>query len=271
MYFRMVFELLMYLLFGWVLVEARREGWSAVGEAIGGLLFGLTLEWATIHQLHAYHYGRFLVMVAGEVPLAVGIGWSLIIYTARRYAARTGVPRWAQPLLTSLLALNIDLSMDALAIRLGMWDWGRGLHFQYFGVPWANFWAWFWVVFFFSAVLTWTEAVLSPLVRWLRPMLAFIVGVCGVLATNALIVFIIPWRWHAVVVVLLLLSTLLLVLSLHPRRPRPLPPLVRAVPLTFHTLYLVSGLLSGAIFHPPFLAFISLLMAFLAWWVYEDG
>ena len=31
--------------------------------------------------------------------------------------------------------------MDALAIRLGFWDWGGGLEVGYFGVPYANFWA----------------------------------------------------------------------------------------------------------------------------------
>ena len=235
------------------------------------MLFGLTLEWATIHQLHAYRYGRFLVMVAGEVPLAVGVGWGIIIHAARHYAARTGLPRWARPVLTALLALNIDLSMDTLAIRLGMWDWGQGLHFQYFGVPWANFWVWFWVVFSFSAALTWTEGWHTRFADWLRPGLAFLAGLCGVLVMNVLIVFVIPWRWHAAVVALLLLGALGLILSLHPRRPRPLPPTVRSVPFTFHLVYLVAGLLSGVIFHPPALFLISLLMALLAWWLYEAG
>ncbi len=269
--YRLCFELLMYLLLGWSLVEARREGWLAVWEVLAGVLFGLTLEWATIHQLHAYRYGRFLVMVAGEVPLAVGVGWGIIIHAARHYTARTGLPRWARPVLTALLALNIDLSMDTLAIRLGMWDWGQGLHFQYFGVPWANFWAWFWVVFSFSAALTWTEGWHTRFADWLRPGLAFLAGLCGVLVMNVLIVFVIPWRWHAAVVALLLLGALGLILSLHPRRPRPLPPTVRSVPFTFHLVYLVAGLLSGVIFHPPALFLISLLMALLAWWLYEAG
>ena len=56
----------------------------------------------------------------------------------------------ARPLLDGLLALNIDLALDAVAIRLGFWDWGQGFSFQYFGVPYANFWAWFWVVTSFS-------------------------------------------------------------------------------------------------------------------------
>src|SRR6266704_834612 len=50
-----------------------------------------------------------------------------------------------------LLALTIDLSMDAIAIRLGFWTWRQAG--PWFGVPLGNFYAWFIVVFGFSLLL----------------------------------------------------------------------------------------------------------------------
>ena len=60
--------------------------------------------------------------------------------------------------------------MDAVAIRLGMWDWGLGFTQQYFGVPYVNFWAWFWVVFSFSLGLRLLGHASSQIVRRWAPL-----------------------------------------------------------------------------------------------------
>src|SRR5437868_2132415 len=87
-----------------------------------GVLYGLTLETLTIFQLHAYQYGHFLIMF-GPVPLAIAVGWGIILYSAMAFADALALPAWAAPALVGLLGLNIDLSMDAIAIRLQMWQW----------------------------------------------------------------------------------------------------------------------------------------------------
>ena len=261
-----VFEVLVYGLLAISLIHARNRGAHAIWQLLAGALFGLALEWATIHQLHAYRYGNFLIMIGGEVPLAIGVAWGVIIYNARLYAETTTLPGWARPILAALLALNIDLSMDAIAIRLGMWDWGQGLDFQYFGVPWANFWAWFWVVFFFSAGLSLFAEHENRVSRWLGPGAALILGLAGVLATNALIVFVIPYRWYEMTIAGVLVIALLLILVLRPRRrPGPLPPPVKWTSLVFHGFFSGAGLLSGAALHPPILLAVSLAMAGAAW------
>jgi uncharacterized membrane protein len=50
----------------------------------------------------------------------------------------------------ALLALLIDLSIDAIAIRRGYWQWTIPLNAGWFGVPADNLSAWMFVVFFFS-------------------------------------------------------------------------------------------------------------------------
>lgn len=241
---------------------------------LAGVLFGLMLELATIQQLQAYRYGRFVLML-GEVPLAIGIGWGVIVYSARRFTDALSAPGWSRALMDALLALNIDLSMDAIAIRLGFWDWGRGLDFQYFGVPYANFWAWMWVVFFFSAGLRVLERMPGVWGRWLAPPGAVAIGVAGVLGTNALIAYHVDGSLHLTVVGALLLLALAVVLLLAQRgrirRNDDSGAPARWVPFGYHLYFLGAGLISGALFNPPALLLVALVMSALAGWLHKPA
>jgi hypothetical protein len=159
--------------------------------------------------------------------------------------------------------------MDALAIRLGMWDWGQGFHFNYFGVPYANFWAWFWVIFFFSSGYRLAGAFRARVVRAASPLIAVAVGLAGVLGTNALIAFAVPFRWHGPLVAATLVSALVVLLAQRVELPSASPPPAWAVPLGFHLYFLAAGLLSGVIFDPPFLLLVSGLMLALALWLHR--
>src|SRR2546426_7476345 len=151
-----VFELLGYACLGLCIWHALHQGALRRVRLIelgAGVLYGLTLETLTILQLHAYQYGRFLIMF-GPVPLAVAVGWSIILYSAMAFADSFALPAWAAPALVGLLGLNIDLAMDAVAIRLHMWSWlGYAGNREWFGVPYANFYAWFIVLCSCSALL----------------------------------------------------------------------------------------------------------------------
>lgn len=264
------FDLLMLILLAICAVHAWRVGGAArVWELTAGVIFGLMLEWATIQQLHAYTYGRFPLMIADEVPIAIGIGWGVIIYSARLFTQATSLPVWLHPVLNGLLALNIDLSMDAVAIRLGFWDWGRGLEYGYFGVPYPNFWAWFWVVFSFTLGLQLLSRHDTWIGRWLGPLAAILVGVVGVLATNYIITEVVPSDITVGVIIITLALALRFVQAQRPRlHLRPEPALVLWVPLGFHLYFLVAGLLIGALTANPVLLIVSLLMFGLALWLH---
>ncbi|MEN8242786.1 MAG: carotenoid biosynthesis protein, partial [Chloroflexota bacterium] len=215
---------------------------------------------ATIQQLQAYSYGTFVLMLS-DVPLAIGFGWGVIMYSANLFSNATNLPEWARPVLDGLLALNIDLAMDAVAIRLEMWDWGMGLHSQFYGVPYANFWAWFWVVVSFSAGVHWLSSRLQGHWRLLAPIGAVLIGLAGVLCTNALIVFIVPRQLYEITIGLTLGSALLLVLWQRPKfTGHPAAPPAFWVPFGFHAYFLAAGLLSGYILDPPILLAVSLMM-----------
>ena len=47
-------------------------------------------------------------------------------------------------------AILLDLALDAVAIRLGLWTWTIRADEGWFGVPWGNFFAWLMVAFWFA-------------------------------------------------------------------------------------------------------------------------
>ena len=271
-------ELLIAILFGLALRHAWRRGPAVVWQLLAGVLFGLLLEWATIQQLHAYAYGQFFLML-GEVPVMVGVAWGTIIYAVRLFSDSSTLVEGLRPILDGLLALNIDMAMDAVAIRLGMWDWGMGMQAEYFGVPYANFWAWFWVVFSFSfglRVLSRSNDRLnrwsSPLSRWVAPPGAILIGMVGVLGSNALISDLLETAWYQTTIAIVLGSALLLMLWLKPRfYMEPVDPLVFWVPFGFHAYFLTAGLISGAILDPPFLLLVSALMMATALYLHRGS
>ncbi len=262
------FELITLGTFALCLVHAWRAGSKAVWQLLAGVVFGLLLELATIRQLHAYQYGKFLLMVL-DVPLEIGIAWGSMIYSVRGFTDATNLPPWARPVLDALLVLNLDLAIDALAIRLGFWNWGQGLQSQYFGVPYANFWAWFWVVFSFSAGLRLFGRIPGRWGGWLAPAGAILAGIVGVLVTNALIVYWVPRALYEITVAGVLFGALVLVLAQRPRLTQRPGPLAGQVSLITHAYFLAVGLISGVILQPAVLLAVSLLMTGIALYVYH--
>src|SRR5579859_6807002 len=121
----LVFELLGYAFLGLCIWHALHQGplrRARLIELGAGVVYGLALEIATTLQLHSYEYGHFLIMF-GPVPLTIAVSWGIILYSAMAFADTFALPAWAAPALVGLLGLNIDLSMDTIAIRLHMWQW----------------------------------------------------------------------------------------------------------------------------------------------------
>jgi len=259
-YYFLSIELLIYFLFAVCLVHARRQSWAAVWQLAAGVIFGLLLEWGTIQRFQLYTYGHFLIML-GEVPLPIGAAWGVIIYSARLFSDTTSLPEWARPVLDGLLALNIDLSMDAIAIRLGFWHWGIGINQQYFGVPYGNFWAWFWVVFFFSAglrLLTRWHYFLSSIAS---PVGAMVIGAAGLVGMDYLLAVNGSYQVYLITIVVVLGAALLLILILRPKlHLRPGSALTCWVPGAFHIYFLAAGLISGIFLRLPVLLAVSLGM-----------
>ncbi|HAE84589.1 MAG TPA: hypothetical protein DCK85_14485 [Ktedonobacter sp.] len=238
-----------------------------------GVLYGLTLETLTILQLHVYQYGHFLIML-GPIPLAVAVGWSIILYSAMAFADSLAFPAWAAPALVGLLGLNIDLAMDAVAIRLNMWHWlSYASNQEWFGVPYANFYAWFIVLCSCSALLWWVRS-LTVRPGWRGP-LAALGALLGSVVTLALLdELVVQYDTHGGIVwlpVMIVVIGALVVVGwglwvmrsmAHPSaREAPLHILIpMIVPFYFHFFFLSMLFVADIAVHLPALLGISLAM-----------
>ncbi|WP_177230542.1 carotenoid biosynthesis protein [Chitinophaga sp. CF118] len=151
----------MYLLFIITLFNAWKKGIGHVSYLLGGVGFGLLLEYVNVMSSAGYKYGQFMLMLGhapDNIPVCIGTSWGIIIYTSRLISDNKGLPLWAAAAFDSLLALSIDLSMDVVAYRLHMWHWSwedrqlpqMALTGDWFGIPYGNFFGWLCVVFFYS-------------------------------------------------------------------------------------------------------------------------
>lgn len=121
-------------------------------ELVSAVLFGLLLELGQMTIFNTYHYSERFWFMLGPAPLIIGLCWGIIIYGAMAYSDQLGLVAWAAPFADALWALLLDLSFDAIAIRLGFWSWAIPLEAGYFGVPAENFIGWLAVAFGFSAL-----------------------------------------------------------------------------------------------------------------------
>ena len=151
------------------------------------ILYGLAFESIAV-AAEFYSYGPFLLHV-WHAPLVIGVGWAVIGYAVMGFSDSLNLPQWAKPFLDALLALLIDLGMDVVAIRdvysfgdrvSGMWNWGIPLQDGWFGVPYANFMAWWLVVFIMSACLRGGRYVYGWVGRswlaWVYPVAALLIA-----------------------------------------------------------------------------------------------
>jgi len=265
------FEFIIYIQLVLCLRHAWKHSMANLLRLFAGILFGVILELATIRQLHAYEYGRFIVMVL-DVPLCIGIAWGCILYSSMEFSNASNLPYWSRPILDGLLALNIDLALDAVAIRFGFWNWGQGRSFQYFGVPYANFWAWFWVIFFFSLGYRIFAQREDWIGTWISPVLGLVIGLAGVLGTNKLIVFGIAPEHRNIVIFTVLIVAFVSTLVMRPKfYITPVPALTFWVPALTHIYILIAGLISGVILEPPFLLLIGIIMIVIAFYLHRPA
>ena len=246
--------------------HAWARGRSRLLGLVAGMIYGLLLEYGAIVTFHAYVYGQFLIMIFGAVPLCIGVSWGMIIYTAMETSDLFALPWFLRPILDALLALTIDLSMDAIAIRLGFWTWGQAG--PWFGVPLGNFYAWFIVVLGFSLLLRlgriWSLAgplaLLGDLAVAILAILLSVVGLSTLLRPAYTLIAQGAWAWLIIGVLLGASALLAIWAARRTRRDQPLDLVLLSVPVFFHVFSFGALLVSGMYHQAPALLVISALM-----------
>jgi len=268
------FELIVYLLFIACFINAWKRGAGVTAEFIGGLIFGILLEYINANYLSDYHYGQFLVMLK-NVPLCIGAGWAVIIYSSMALSDRSGIITWTRPFADALMALNIDLSMDIIAIRIGdgMWVWGwpdQSIRWtaEWFGVPFGNFFGWFFVVLLYSGMIRMGRYAADKyrLKNLLKIFIPFVSVIISELILAGLILFF-TFLWDngfpAALIILFPVITGIFVLSWKGRfdiTDKPEGLIINVIPLFFHIFFLASLFVFKITAWSPYLLLISVLM-----------
>ena len=190
--FYLAFEILGTVSFLAIVVrESAARNWRRLFEVISCAVFGMVLEIGDTYLAHTYSYsGNFLIQVM-HVPLVIGVGWAVIVYCAMLLSDEYRMPWQLRPFLDALTALLLDLSMDAIAIRLGFWHWSIPLNQEWYGVPFENLAGWIFVVFSFSFLMRFLRTlnpkrVLTKFLMVLSPVIAYL-GLAAELAVFSLI------------------------------------------------------------------------------------
>lgn len=175
-----VFELLGFISFFIIFFrEISKRNAVRVFELMSALAFGMILEIGNTYLAHTYYYSHlFLVEIAG-VPLAIGLWWAIIIYCSMLLSDQYNIPWKLRPAMDALIAVLIDIAMDAIAIRLGFWHWSIPLTQEWYGVPYENFVGWILVVLSFSYLIRFIRTlnrkrVLTKILMILSPALSYI-------------------------------------------------------------------------------------------------
>lgn len=176
----LAFEILGFLSYGIIVArEIYHKNWLRLWEIIACTLFGLILEIGNTYLAHSYFYSpNFLVQIF-NVPLVIGFGWAVIIYCAMLLSDQYKVKWYLRPWLDALTVLSLDLSLDAIAIRLGFWRWLIPLNAEWYGVPFENLIGWILVALSFSFLIRFirtlnTKRFLTKILMVLSPILSYV-------------------------------------------------------------------------------------------------
>ncbi len=162
--------------------HAAQHGRRGVFEVVSAAVYGLLLEEGDILIFDSYFYSDDFVLAIDRVPIAIALAWAVIIYSCMRLSDAFGLSRRVAPFADAIWTIAIDFALDAVAIRMGYWQWTIDLNEGYFGVPAGNFYAWLMVALSFSAVTRWLRArddspkwqLTAPVIAYAGLLLLFI-------------------------------------------------------------------------------------------------
>ncbi|MCK4354784.1 carotenoid biosynthesis protein [Candidatus Parcubacteria bacterium] len=196
--FYLVFEILgiaaFLLIFSRAIYQRNRQ---TVFELLAAFAFGLLLEIANIYLSHAYYYSDQFLFRIFDVPIVVGLCWAAIIYSAMLLSDQYRISWKIKPIFDAFTALVLDLSMDAVAIRLNFWHWKIPLNQEWYGVPFENLFGWIAVIFTFSFIIRFIRTLnpkrfLTKIFQCFSPLIAY--GLLYLELTLFLILAIIPFQ-----------------------------------------------------------------------------
>jgi uncharacterized membrane protein len=156
----------------------------AAGELLALAAYGYALERAAIAVFAAHGYPPTWRLAPGGVPLAVVAVWAAIISAAMALAVRRGAASApARALSAASIALVVDLAMEPVAVRAGLWRWTPSG--AWLGVPLGNFVGWAVIVGSYTLGAERWAGPDRPAVQAMRRVALAVASVLALLAVGA--------------------------------------------------------------------------------------
>ena len=247
----------------------RTGGRQRLIELLSAVPFGLLLEQGDIEIFGSYAYSQGFFLKLGSVPVAIALAWAMIITSSMFMSDRLGIAPRLAPFADAVFAIVLDLSLDAIAIRQGLWHWNIPLNAGFFGVPAGNYYGWLFVAFGFSAWTRWvrarSRAEASPWLQLFVPVPAYLTLLLALVPFIALqqVFFGGPTGGFPPFLVTLALFAVLTGWAIRRSEGRfPKPWMMPLFPrLLIHGYFLSAGILLGIFQQLPVLLAMSLGMA----------
>ena len=263
-----------FVLAGWL---AMRRGRLPFLELASAATFGLLLEEGDQLIFETYQYSPDFVLAIDRAPILIGLTWALIIAGAMRITDALGVRRRYAPVVDSVLAVMLDLALDAVAIRMGLWTWRDvGLDDGWFGVPAGNFYSWLFVTFAFSYLTRRLRDAAGgrPALEWLQllvPIPAFVILIASIVPFAAVLPYVDPSPGGGLALFVVTLAAFLAVAGwgvFGPDRGRPNGAsfaildlrLAFVTRLTIHLFFLVALVVMGLASSEPVILAVALAL-----------
>jgi putative membrane protein len=136
--FTMILSAIIYL---WHHKKYQAPFWifATVADAVGMLVHMVGVN--TGYPFGTFTYGPNLGIKLLHTPLAIGIIWFMLVYSAGVITARLGMIKLLKALTGALLIVPVVWLMEPAAMKLDLWHWEGGT------VPLQNYLAWFVISF----------------------------------------------------------------------------------------------------------------------------
>lgn len=161
----LIFEIGVILLFILCLYHARRSV-KQLALLILASVYAIIFENFNIMlaagKTGAYNYSEFFSAFVGETPIMIAFAWAVIIYSTYILVNSINIKESRKPFADAFLITLIDIFLDPIATRLGMWSWNNYLPTDgFFGVPGNNFLGWLLVSFVFLFIFRFIDKKLK--------------------------------------------------------------------------------------------------------------
>jgi putative membrane protein len=156
-----IFQLLapfhLLIVFGMMLYFQKRWNLRILAFLTGIYLVSFTVEAIGVNTgqiFGQYKYGRTLGIKLFNTPLVIGINWLILTYSTALLVKDIKFGIFGNALLAAFMLVALDVLIEPVAIRTGMWSWVDNK------IPIQNYAAWFCLSYIFVLALLASKAKL---------------------------------------------------------------------------------------------------------------